>query len=88
MLIVMEKEAQTGHCPYLKTCPLFNGKLLKRESSARTYKNLYCNSTGRYKECKRYIVAQKAGKSADFVMPNSSYTVEEIIEKMRKDGLI
>lgn len=43
-------------CPKTPKCPLFNDGLLKRQESAETYKNLYCRSTTKYKECKRYMV--------------------------------
>ncbi len=75
-------------CPRTSTCPLFNGNLLKRKESAETYKALYCRSDVKYKECKRLIVTEKAGSVADFVMPNSTYTVEEIIERMKSESLI
>ncbi len=68
-------------CPKTENCPLFNKRLLKRESSYNAYKNLYCMSN-RYSECKRYIVSKKFGRCADFVMPNSSYTMDEIRSRM------
>ena len=75
-------------CPRTGTCPLFNDNLLKRKESAETYKALYCRSDEKYKACKRYIVVEKVGAVGDFVMPNSTYTVEEIIERMHSEGLI
>ncbi len=78
----------TNICPRTSTCPLFNDNLLKRKESAETYKALYCRSDVKYKDCKRYIVVEKVGAVADFVMPNSSYSVEEIIERMKSEGLI
>lgn len=75
-------------CPKTPKCPLFNDNLLQRKESAETYKNLYCRSNSKYMECKRYIVSEKVGRCADFIMPNSSYTVEELIERMKKEGLL
>jgi hypothetical protein len=77
-----------NYCPKTANCALFNNNLLKREESAETFKNLYCKSSTNHKNCKRYIVSEKVGKCADFVMPNSSYTVDEIIGKMKEKGLI
>jgi hypothetical protein len=71
-----------NRCPKTENCPLFNKKLLKRESSYTAYKNLYCCTKERFKECKRYIISNELGHCADFVMPNSSYSIEEIITKM------
>lgn len=73
-------------CPKTPKCPLFNGNLLKRAESAEVYKNNYCKS--KYLECKRYQISEKVGKCADFVMPNSMLTLDEIVEKMKKTGLI
>ena len=76
-------------CPKTKKCPLFNGNLLKRHQSAEVYKNLYCRAgVSKYGACKRYIVSEQLGKCADFVLPNSSFTVEEITERMIREGLI
>ena len=75
-------------CPKTPNCALFNDNLLKRAESAEIFKNLYCKSSTKHKECKRYIVSEKVGKCADFVMPNSSYSIDEIVEKMKEKGLI
>lgn len=73
-------------CPKTPKCSLFNDNLLRRKESAETYKNMYCRKN--YTDCKRYIVSEKVGKCADFVMPNSSYSVDEIVDRMKKEGLI
>lgn len=75
-------------CPRTPACPLFNGNLLKRKESAETYKALYCRSNVKYNQCKRYIVAREVGKCPDYVMPNSMYAVEDIIKRMKTEGLI
>jgi hypothetical protein len=75
-------------CPKTPKCPLFNDGLLKRQESADTYKKLYCNSTDKYRECKRFIIAEKAGKCPPFVLPNSSLSVDEILERMKNEGLL
>lgn len=74
-------------CPKIENCRLFNDQLLKRKESAETYKNLYCRDPQKHKECKRYVVSEQVGRCADFVLPNSSYSVEEIIERMKKQAL-
>lgn len=79
----MEKEP----CSKVLKCPLFNGVLLKRSTSEDVYKNLFCNA-GKEKwiNCKRYQVAEKVGKCADWIMPNSSLTVDQIIVRMKEKG--
>lgn len=77
-----------SYCPKTETCPLFNNNLLERQETADAYKNIYCSSSEKHKECVRYIIAQKHGKCADFIMPNSSFTIEEIENKMHEEGLI
>ena len=75
-------------CPKTQKCSLFNGNLLKRKESAETYKNLYCKSETKFKECKRYLISEEVGICPDFVMPNSSYSINEIVVKMKKEGLL
>ena len=74
-------------CPKTPKCPLFNHGLLKRQESADTYKKLYCNDPAKYKECKRYIVSEKIGKCPPFVLPNSSLSIDEILERIKREGL-
>ncbi len=76
------------NCPKVEKCPLFNGTLLKRAQSAETYKNLYCTNETNYANCKRFITAQKFGTCPTFVLPNSSYSLEEIESRMHKEGTI
>jgi hypothetical protein len=74
-------------CPKSAKCPLFRNNLLDMKESEEIYKALYCNSELNYKNCKRYMVSEKSGKCSDFVMPNSSMTVDEIIIKMNCSNL-
>ena len=78
-----------NHCPKYQKCPLFNDNLLVRQSSADAYKNLYCRAgMDRWAECKRYQTSEALGQCPDFVMPNSTATVEEIELRMKKKKLI
>jgi len=81
-ILIIKNSNMLTKCPKTDKCPLFNKNLLKRESSYNAYKQLYCLTKERHKECKRYIISEKVGSCGDFVMPNSSYTIEEIINKM------
>ncbi|MFO7370837.1 MAG: hypothetical protein R6X09_11260 [Bacteroidales bacterium] len=78
----------SNECPKIVKCPLFNDKILKRAESAEVYKKLFCRNSEKFKECKRYQVSEKIGTCADFVMPNSTLTVDEIIQKMKEKALI
>lgn len=77
-----------GVCPKIAKCPLFNGLLLKRAGSEDVYKNSYCNSPTRYKECKRFMISEKFGKCADFILPNCSLSETEIVDRMKKEGVL
>lgn len=72
------------YCFKRETCKLFCKDLLKRKQSEEIYKSLFCNTSNNWKNCKRYLVSKEIGTCPDFVMPNSSYSVEEIISKTRK----
>lgn len=71
-------------CPKSEKCPIFQGGLLKRESSERIYRNLYCNAgSGKYKTCMRYMIAEKVGKPAPIsVLPNCSRNIDDILKSM------
>ena len=78
-------------CPKQAVCNLFNDRIttFKSKMSLEIYKKLYCNAKDEYwKECKRLAIIKKTGKCADFVMPNSSLTIEQIIGKMKEQGII
>ncbi len=72
-------------CPKYQKCPIFSGEAFKRQSSKEVYQNLFCKAgPEKYKTCKRYIVAEKAGKPAPItIMPNSQKSVEEIIAMIK-----
>lgn len=75
-------------CPKTPACPIFNG-ILKGTEFTEVYRKQYCEAgeDGR-KRCRRFQVAAKIGKCPPNVLPNASKTVDEIIEDMRKKGLL
>jgi len=75
-------------CPKYRKCPIFLGK--PGSSAQGTYKNMYCTAgTDKFTTCKRYIVSEKTKVAVPHdIMPNSFFSVEEILEIMREDGLI
>jgi len=79
----MEKEL----CPKVAKCPLFNGTLLKVPGADESYKNLYCKQgKEKWTTCKRYMTSEKVGKCADWILPNCSLTLEQIVQKMKEKG--
>jgi hypothetical protein len=74
-------------CPKIEKCPLFNGQLLKRKGSEDSYKNLFCTAgKQKWSACKRYQTAEKVGKCADWILPNCSMSLDEIVSKMKLKG--
>ncbi len=75
-------------CPKTPKCPIFNG-ILKGTEYTETYKRLYCEAgeEGRNK-CKRFQVATVVGKCPENILPNSTKTVDEIIQTMKVKGEI
>lgn len=79
---------ESMECPKTPKCPIFNG-VLKGTQYTETYKNLYClaGADGRSK-CRRFQVAEQCGMCPPDILPNSIKSVEEIIESMKKAGLL
>jgi len=75
-------------CPKTPACPIFNG-ILKGTEYTEVYKKQYCEAgeVGR-KRCRRFQVAAVAGKCPPNVLPNSTKTVEQIVDEMKKSGVI
>lgn len=74
-------------CPKIEKCPLFTGVLLKRKGSEESYKNLYCKAgKEKWSACKRYITSEKVGKCPDWVLPNCTKSLDEIVSKMKEKG--
>lgn len=75
-------------CPKTEKCPIFNG-ILKGTEFTETYKKLYCEAgvDGRNR-CRRFQVATKVGVCPPDILPNSSKTVEQIVQSMKEQGII
>ena len=75
-------------CPKTPKCPIFNG-VLKGTEYTETYKKLYCeNGEEGRQECRRYQVALKVGVCPPDILPNSTKTVDDIVEKMKAEGIV
>lgn len=76
------------HCPRTEKCPIFSG-VLKGTEYTEVYKRLYClNGEEGRNNCKRYQVFKLVGKCPDNLLPNSTKSIEEIIECMKAKGEI
>lgn len=75
-------------CPKTPACPIFNG-ILKGTEFTEVYKRQYCEAgpVGRNR-CRRYQVANTIGKCPPNILPNSSKTVEQIIDEMKQSSAI
>jgi hypothetical protein len=75
-------------CPKTEKCPIFNS-ILRGTEFTETYKKIYCEAgeEGRSK-CRRYQVAQAVSVCPPNILPNSSKTVNEIIQSMKEQGII
>lgn len=73
-------------CPKTPTCRLFNGDILQKNTSEEIYKALFCTAgIEKFSTCMRMRISQKYGKCPDFVLPNSSFTEEQILEKLNSE---
>lgn len=78
---------ETDLCPKVEKCPLFTGSLLKRSGSEESYKNLFCRAgKDKWSTCMRYQTSEKVGKCADWILPNCSMTLDQIVQKMKEKG--
>ena len=70
------------NCPFYKQCGIFD-KYLNGASNSGIYKNLFCHrGMEGHENCKRYKVYETLGNCPDSILPNSSYSVQEIIENI------
>jgi hypothetical protein len=87
-LVLKIKKMEPALCPKTPKCPIFNG-ILKGTEFTETYKKLYCEAgeEGRLK-CRRFQVAEKVGVCPPNILPNSSKSMDEIIQNMKEQGII
>jgi len=69
-------------CPNAAKCPIFNGILQDREFTARSYRNMYCESgEADWKKCKRYMTKDAFGECPADLLPNTVLSLAQIGEK-------
>jgi hypothetical protein len=70
------------HCPNYATCQLINGVVEVSDNQKKSYTNNFCfNPKERWNECKRMVTKRTLGFCPDFVLPDSTLTVDEIMDK-------
>lgn len=76
------------NCEKSPKCPIYSGILQSNEILTQTYRKLFCDSGSEGKnKCKRYQVAQIMGSCPPNILPNTHLTVDEIVGKMKSQGL-
>lgn len=71
------------YCPSFSDCQLIKGdKIVSEIKLKEEFISNYCsNDKKNWSQCKRYITKTKLNFCPDFVLPNTSLTPEEIINK-------
>lgn len=73
----------TETCKNYEKCPIYNGVLKDRETTAASYKRQYCdNGLAGWNNCKRYLVKEKTGSCPPDLLPNSFKSLEAILKEM------
>jgi hypothetical protein len=70
-------------CPNFKECRLVKAADFKFSGISReTYLTNYCeDEASGWKKCKRFIAKSNLGFCPDFVLPDYTFTTDEIIDK-------
>jgi hypothetical protein len=71
------------YCPNYKECRLVKAPDFKfSETTREAYLVKYCeDKESGWKKCKRFIAKSSLGFCPDFVLPDSDYSTDEIIDK-------
>ncbi len=66
-------------CPNSAQCPIFSGVLSNKETTAKAYRNQFCEAGEvEWNRCKRFMTKKQYGKCPPDLLPNTLKTVEEI----------
>lgn len=71
------------YCPNYSECRLVKSPDFPVSGSDReTYLNAFCQDVNKgWAKCKRFVTKSSLGFCPDFVLPDSNYTNDEIIDK-------
>jgi|GEM_PF-1422697 len=74
-------------CPRALMCPLFKQDTSNGGYSSEKYKKIYCEAGIKaYSNCKKYIIYNLINTCPNYVMPNSSFSVDEIISRIKRQS--
>lgn len=75
------------HCPGFNECRLVNKTgFAGNENLRKLYLNNYCTSvTQQWKSCKRYETKQLLHFCPDFILPDTSLSMDEILNKIETE---
>ena len=66
-------------CPNSPKCPIFNGILADKVTTAKAYRTKYCEAGPQgYKTCKRFLAKEKFGECPPNLLPNAGLSLDEI----------
>jgi uncharacterized protein YlbG (UPF0298 family) len=74
-------------CPYSKYCRLYNNQLKLDNSVEEVYKSIYCQ-TVKWAQCTRYKAYKEFGEIPDFIMPNSTFSIDVIAHKLEQEKFL
>ena len=74
-------------CPNYGGCRLVQTDVVVPDSEKKDqYISKWCMKEETWKKCKRYVTRKALWICPDFVLPDSSFTEDEIIERYEKSG--
>jgi hypothetical protein len=66
-------------CPGSAQCPIFNGILSDKVTTAKSYRKQFCEGGEvKWSSCKRFMTKKRFGKCPPDLLPNSLKSVDEI----------
>ena len=70
-------------CPRIDKCRLIEGQLEISKKVREEYKQKYCFSG--FNSCKRLMIIEKLHICPDFVLPDSTFSIDEVLDKMENE---
>ncbi|PLW95905.1 MAG: hypothetical protein C0593_12980 [Marinilabiliales bacterium] len=77
------KPMESQICPKAEKCPVLNKEAFADVKTLEYYKKNYCFTDDHtWVKCKRFITAQTLQMCPSFVMPDSCFSIDEILDRM------
>lgn len=75
-----------GSCPNTQGCQIINIKDFVDSERREFYMEKYCSSDkDQWEKCKRYITKNELNFCPDFVLPDTEYTTDQILDIIEKE---